>query len=256
MTNVLRKKSPRAPSISLDEAFARVMKIYDRERLHPAPTDVIAQHLGFKTANSGSALSTFASLRYFGLLVRPKEGALAVAREVESYKFSPDEKMRRSLLLNFLERPALYKELLEKYEAGLPSDANLKFELIQRGFAPQAAESAMIVFKKSVDFVDYYGDEENQEVEENTCYDSVNSIPESYASSEPASDTKVVNTASPSAVTQQTEADDPEIDRIPVRLSGGRRAWLLIPAPFYNADKARLKAQIDLLLTAEDEGEA
>lgn len=41
-------------------------------------------------------------------------------------------------------------------------------------------------------------------------------------------------------------------DRIPVRLSAGRKAWLEIPTPFYAADKARLKAQIDLLL-AEDE---
>ena len=41
-------------------------------------------------------------------------------------------------------------------------------------------------------------------------------------------------------------------DRIPVRLSAGRKAWLEIPTPLYAADKARLKAQIDLLL-AEDE---
>ena len=49
--------------------------------------------------------------------------------------------------------------------------------------------------------------------------------------------------------------DDGELDRIPVRLPGGRRAWLSIPTPFYAADKERLKAQIDLLLTEEDETE-
>ena len=42
-------------------------------------------------------------------------------------------------------------------------------------------------------------------------------------------------------------------DRIPVRLSGNRRAWLVIPEPFFEADKKRLKAQIDLLLTEDDE---
>ena len=45
-------------------------------------------------------------------------------------------------------------------------------------------------------------------------------------------------------------------DRIPVRLAGGRRAWLEIPTPFYAADKLRLKAQIDLLLTEEEEEKA
>lgn len=42
-------------------------------------------------------------------------------------------------------------------------------------------------------------------------------------------------------------------DRIPVRLTAGRKAWLEIPTPFYAADKARLKAQIDLLLAEDDE---
>ena len=45
-----------------------------------------------------------------------------------------------------------------------------------------------------------------------------------------------------------------EIDQIPVRLSGGRRAWLVVPIPFYTADKSRLKAQIDLLLAEDEEG--
>ena len=42
-------------------------------------------------------------------------------------------------------------------------------------------------------------------------------------------------------------------DCLPVRLTGGRRAWLVIPQQFFEADKARLRAQIDLLLTVEQE---
>ena len=45
-------------------------------------------------------------------------------------------------------------------------------------------------------------------------------------------------------------------DRIPVRLNGGRRAWLEIPTPFYLADKKRLNAQIELLLTEDEEAAA
>jgi hypothetical protein len=59
------------------------------------------------------------------------------------------------------------------------------------------------------------------------------------------------------AVLSQSEGGDTGgLDRIPVRLPGARRAWLLIPTPFFKADKERLKAQIDLLLTEEDEEEA
>jgi len=252
MAEIPRKKSPRAPSISLDEAFARVEKVYDCERLHPTPIEVVAQDLGYKSANNGAALGTLASLRYFGLLERPKEGMLAVTKDVESYKFAPDEKLRRSLLLSFLGRPTLYSELLEKYESGLPSDANLKFELIQRGFAPQVAESALVVFKRSVNFADYYGGESRDECEEDACNNAQSEFLVAN-NLQPAVVDKVDLTVSSPAVINQVEADDSELDRIPVRLSGGRRAWLFIPTPFYDADKARLKAQIDLLLTFEEE---
>ena len=251
MLVIARKKSPRAPSIFLGEALARAMKAYDRERLHPTPTEIVAQHLGYKNANNGTALGALASLRYFGLLERPKEGMLSVAKEVESYKFVPDEKLKRSLLLGFLKRPTLYNDLLEKFESGLPSDANLKFELIQRGFAPQAAESALAVFKASVDFADYYGGEQGDEVKEVDLYDSPNLFP--LANNSPSAVDKVDSAPASQVANSPGVLDDSELDRIPVRLTGGRRAWLLIPTPFHDADKARLKAQIDFLLTVEDE---
>jgi hypothetical protein len=41
-----RKKSPRAPSISLDEALERVLRIYEKEKRHAAPTEVVVQDMG------------------------------------------------------------------------------------------------------------------------------------------------------------------------------------------------------------------
>lgn len=248
----IRKKSPRAPSFSLGEALDRIMKVYERERLHPAPTELVAQHLGYKSANNGRALSALASLRYFGLLERPKEGALSVSKDVEAFKFAPDEKFKRSLMLKFLRSPALYSELLDKYESGLPSDANLRFELIQRGFMPAAAESALAVFKESIAFADYYSAESSDEIEEQVSIDSPDDVPKSEFDLQPQSEPAfpVIPSAS---IVRQGEVEDVDSDRIPVRLPGGRRAWLIIPSPFYAADKARLKAQIDLLLTLEDE---
>ena len=48
MVDTPRKKSPRAPTMALDEALERAMKAYDKERLHAAPTNVVAQNLGYK----------------------------------------------------------------------------------------------------------------------------------------------------------------------------------------------------------------
>ena len=242
-----RKKSPRAPSIALDEAIERVMKAYDKERLHPAPTDVVAQNIGYKGASSGTALSALASLRYFGLLERPRDGLLAVTKEVEALRFAPDERLKRSLLLEFLRRPVLFAELLEKYSTGLPSDGNLKYDLIQRGFLPATAGDVVSVFRRSVEFSGYFDS------------NAADLAPSSVESKE-------VEVPDPGSVGEESRAraaaaspePAPELrvedghDRIPVRLPGSRRAWLIIPMPFYEADKLRLKAQIDLLLTEDD----
>ncbi len=250
-----RKKSPRAPSMALDEALDRALKAYDKERLHPAPTQVVAQNIGYKGANNGAALSALAALRYYGLLDRPKEGLLAVAKEVESFRFAPNEELRISLLAKFLRQPPLFSDLLEKYESGLPSDANLKYELIQRGFAPAAAESVLAAFKRSVEFAGFY-----ERKSESPALAEVDPAPEKKNESAPQllgyshPSQQLANELQPTGLARSALAgEDIDHDRILVRLPGRRLAWLLIPSPFYSSDKARLKAQIDLLLTEDEE---
>lgn len=239
--------------MSLEEAIDRVQRVYDRDRLHAAPTDVVAQHLGYKGANNGTALAALASVRYFGLVDRPREGFLAVTKDFEHFKFAPDDRQRRELMTGFLRKPSLYAELLEKYASGLPSDANLRFELIQRGFSPVAAEAALVAFRRSVDYVDYFAQDDT------TIVSPVEGVDEAEVVESPTGDYKAAQRALLASSVSAADSFGPrvdvseDLDRIPVRLPGGRRAWLFIPSPFFSGDKARLKAQIDLLLTADEE---
>jgi len=258
--NMPRKKSPRAPTIPLDEAIERVMKAYEKERLHPAPSDVVAQNIGYKGASNGAALSALASLRYYGLLERPRDGLLAVTKDVEAYKFAPDDSLKRLFLLNFLRRPVLFSELLEKYSTGLPSDANLKYDLIQRGFLPKSAAEVVSVFRRSVEFTSYFDGSEHdlapKAVDPSPATeDMVADVRANAAVNEPMIEVRTgVGLPQPAVRAQPPELPgDDEYDRIPVRLPGARRAWLVIPTPFFAADKQRLKAQIDLLLTQDEE---
>jgi hypothetical protein len=244
---VIKKKSPRAPSITLKDAIERAIRAYDRERLHEAPTEVVAQNIGYKNANSGTALSAIASLRYFGLLLRPRNGFLAVSKEVEAFRYAPTETQRQSLLVGFLMKPPLYQELLRKYDSGLPSDATLKYELIQRGFIPAAAETALSAFKESVAFANYFEESKKLAQSEEDDEEQQHADEEASSTQQSQSPVQVGNTLAP------TEPVAEEHDRIPVRLSGGRRAWLIIPSPLYKADRDRLKAHIDLLLAEDDE---
>jgi hypothetical protein len=246
------KKSPRAPSITLQDALERALKAYDRERLHEAPTDIVAQNIGYKNANSGTALSAIASLRYFGLLTRPRNGFLAVAKEVEAYRFSPDEKQKRQLLMGFLMAPPLYMELLQKYSSGLPSDATLKYELIQRGFIPAAAETTVAAFRHSVHFASYYDEKRSSEGPQ------IDGNEDDDEHEQPAiveNEYEVNGQNSSATMKSELPSYSGGMDNIPVRLSGGRKACLIIPSPFYKADKARLKAHIELILAEDEEDE-
>ncbi len=255
-----RKKSPRAPSISLDEALDRALKAYDKERLHPAPTEVVAQNLGYKSANNGAALSALASLRYYGLVERPKDGLLAITKDVESYKFSPNDEHKQSLRIDFLKKPAIFAELLVQYESGLPSDANIRYELIQRGFSPNTAESVVTIFRKSVDFAGFFSAPQTIAEEGVVPIEAQQGAAKELhvtSSSQPQPlEQSTVAARSPSIGSTPMPVTTGEVDQIPIRLHGGRRAWLVIPVPFYEADKVRLKAQIDLLLTQDEEEEA
>lgn len=247
MAVVIRKKSPRAPSMSLDEAVDKAFRVYEKEQRHPAPVDVVAKHIGYKDAKNGAALSSIASLGYYGLVERPKEGYISVSADVEAYKYAPTEEIKRQIALKWLRAPQIFSDLLEKYGAGLPSDATLQYDLIQRGFKPESAAGCVAAFRRSLDFSKYF-EMPSAVAEEVSGYDETDSIPLSAMES-----TVSALHQAPLRIAPQSERLE-DFDRIPVRLSGGRRAWIEIPTPFYCADKGRMKAQIDLLL-ADDEGD-
>jgi hypothetical protein len=253
MQNMPYKRSPRAPSLALEQALERVLRVYEQERLHSAPVDAVAKALGFKSANSGSSNATIASLLYFGLLFRPKDGFLAVSRDVEIYKYARDEKLKKQMVLDFLRTPPLYLDLLEKHSGGLPSSAKLKSELIQRAFLPQAVDAVLSAFLQSVGFARYF------EVQPRSMGEELPSarLPKAEEPEpEPEPDIEGVELqllqSKPEAASKISANSSVDMDQIPIRLSGGRKAWLNIPTPFYESDKARIKAQIDVLFADTD----
>jgi hypothetical protein len=245
MSEAPRKKSPRAPSIPLDDAVERALKIYDKERRHAAPVDVIAQNLGYKSANNGSALSAIAALRAYGLLEKASEGKLAVSSDIEAYRFAPTEELKDELRIKWLRSPSIFNELLDLYASGLPSDASLRFELInKRSFSPASAETTLGVLKKSIEFSRFF-DRRPTAAPHDEHVITVDEI-------ERRSLSAIVHGPSHRPDGSALLAENGTTsgyDRIPVRLVGSRKAWLEVPTPFYEADKQRLIAQIELILT-------
>jgi hypothetical protein len=243
--------------MSLKEAVDRASKIYSQEGRHPASADIVAQHIGYKSAENGTAKQALAALGYYGLIERPSEGMVAVAKSVEEYKFAPSDELRTQILKKWLTTPAVFAELQEKFQDRLPSDASLKFELIQKGFNPATADECLAAFRESINYVQSVSTSFNTIDVETPAPDET-----TEASTEAVADQRPVDAGgyaggagtrmTPIATSRDVTVEE-NSDRIPVRLAGGRRAWLVIPSPFYAADKSRLISQIELLLADDDE---
>lgn len=245
MSQLQRKRSPQAPSTSLEDALNKVLKVYDKERRHEVPVEVAAIDMGYKSSKSGTAIQALASIRYFGLMHRTKVGLLSVSADVEKYKFTPDPELKQRLLTSWLRAPQIFAELLDKFSESLPSDATIKYELIQMGFNPSGADDFISIFKKSVEFVRYYEQISASNISEEDTPLIDDDLVEDI--------TKPTELPAPHVVSKLTTVNiDIGTDRVPIRLAGGRKAFLEIPTPFYEADKTRIINQINLILTDED----
>lgn len=246
-----RKKSPRAPSLSLEDAIERVAKIYKHEGRNAAPTEVVAKHLGYNGAKNGAALSMLASLGYFGLMERPAEGQLAVSRDFESYQYAPDESVRKTILNGWLRTPPVFAQLLDKYTERLPSDGVLRYDLIQSGFSPSSAEACVNVFRRSVESAGFYDISVRPSLPTSDL--EVDELTEDFQTESSTASSPLPDANKLLAQTRAFEQLPSEnFDRIPVRLSQNRRAYIEVPNPLYEADKKRLISQIELLLTDDD----
>lgn len=251
-------RSPRAPSFSLEESLKHALSLYDANGKHLTPADVAAKALGYSGANNGSAARALASMKSFGVLNSNNKGDVSVSPDIEGYKYAPDEQHKHEMLIRWLRQPKIYAELLDEYHDSLPSDQALRYKLIKMGFLPAAAEECLKNFRASIDFAKYY----ERRSEEDGSVDGG----EEMWGGEPASTAQALATQQaiqplppllhPPVILPLPPAPTPApafaVDRIPVRLSGGRRAWIEVPTPLYESDKEILKRQIDLIFTDEE----
>lgn len=241
-------RSPRAPSFDLEDSLKKALLLHEQNGKHLVPTDVAAKQLGYSGANNGSAARTFASMKAFGLLESNNKGDVSVPSEIEDYMFNPDDEHRRELLIKWLRSPKIFAELLDEYVDSLPSDQVMKYKLIKRGFLPSAVDECLKTFKNSVAFAAYYATRRPLstagEIEDES----------SEVGGTEIADPKPPLTLPPPLPPFPNPVAQASTDRILVRLSGGRRAWIEIPSSLYLADKEILKNQIDLIITDDEEG--
>lgn len=152
-TRSARVRSPNYPVISLGEAVQKVRMVYQAEHMRPATREVVAKALGYRSLNGASATVVSALVKY-GLMEYAGDH-LKISSDGQDVavhrKGDPEyaEALRRAALL-----PALFRELVDRYGASLPSDHNLRAYLQKRGFNPRFVDSVIRVYRDTVQFVE------------------------------------------------------------------------------------------------------
>ena len=152
-----RGRSPSYPGIDLKEALLRSHALYQRERGHAAPIETILNHWGYKPG-SGPGLVALAALKKFGLLIDEGTGKSRKARLSDSaikiaLDTRPETGARYKALQNAALSPTIHRELWNKYGDALPSDLNLRYELVtERSFTEAGADEFIPQYRRTLAF--------------------------------------------------------------------------------------------------------
>ncbi|MEQ6330812.1 hypothetical protein VLF92_21130 [Pseudomonas chengduensis] len=262
------QRSPNYPMQGLEWAIDVGLKLLEKEGLHPVVPDIIATNLGYKDASNGRAKRVLANLKAFGILQKAAGLKLSVSPDVRKFKLTPSEEDRAIFVGHWLKRPLLYSKLLDKYGDNLPSDKALVFELVdEHNFMENAAKSAIEVFRASLSYAARFSGalqvnrEEADEFSEDEMGGDEEDAPPAISSPPQGFLPLVASLPSqhitPSSVTHTqvlpVQPAAKEGVRYPIRLVGGRMAWIEVPDPFYEADKSRLKAQLEIIGTYDED---
>lgn len=150
-----RVRSPSYPAIDLETGVRRAGELWEQERQYPASVDTIVKHWGYRSFN-GPASLTLAALKKFGLVDDEgtgKERVAAVSDLAVNILANPDEEARLTAIQEAALRPAIHRELWQKYGPNLPSEANLRWELTrQRNFSERGAEEFIPNYRATLAF--------------------------------------------------------------------------------------------------------
>ncbi|MDA7984134.1 MAG: hypothetical protein MPJ52_01030 [Alphaproteobacteria bacterium] len=147
-------RSLKAPSIGLGKAVESVCVIHAKENRSDMTRDLVAKHMGYTSAGSGTTLGALSSLFKFGLLegkgsqVRVSDLGVTIA----AYRKGDPE--RAQAVKVAASKPALFAELDERSKSSTISDDNIASYLISKlGFSKASAASAVRVYRQTKKFL-------------------------------------------------------------------------------------------------------
>ena len=147
-----RQRSPNYPSVSLPDAVAKAVRLYEGVGTAGAPPDSAAKLIGY-SRNHGTARMTASALKKFGLLDE-RNGRLVPGRyTVDLANFPPTHPRHAAALRGAALSPTIYREVFGRYRPHgvLPPDDVLAPELVaDAGFLPDKVAGFLRDFRDSL----------------------------------------------------------------------------------------------------------
>lgn len=144
------QRSPNYPMFSLKDAIEKIKLVYQHERRNFTTAAVIQEDIGYKkgTGPAGRALS---ALRQYGLL-EERSGTYGISDKGFIFTYAEENSLDRvAALREAATKPMIFKELVDTYSGGLPSDATLKAYLIgKKSFNPSSVDDFIRLFKETI----------------------------------------------------------------------------------------------------------
>jgi hypothetical protein len=157
-------RSPSYPAFDLAEAIEKARAIYDHERRSATTAEVLAGHMGYSAAvgPGGRAVS---ALRQYGMIEDVDGRHRLSDLGYTLVHFDHDSHEWRSAAIDAARRPTLFRELMEAYPDGLPSDATLRSDLLRREFNPSSITDVVSIFRSTMSLANAEDPVHNEEVE-------------------------------------------------------------------------------------------
>lgn len=147
------QKTPKSPRMSLPEVVEKMLEVLDKEGLTPVAPDVMAKHLGYKSARSGRAGTVLGTIRMYGLIEKGPDRKDVISKTVQKFRYTPNLQEKYEICHEWLSNPKLFSYFLEKYPTTLPSDEAFRYELIHDfNFDERSANHFIQIFKDSYSF--------------------------------------------------------------------------------------------------------